>query len=114
MIRLVVSAAVVLGPVAAYLVLLGMRRWLQRRRSDRNRPKVSVAELATRLERERAAEADRTDRVRNRQPGLPQGWVWPSRDPDDNPPKPTPIRPRRYVRRAYERNTHGRTQVPLV
>lgn len=100
MIRLLVFVAVVLGPPAAYLALLAIRSRLRRRRAKRNRPKILVHELAARLERERLAEADRTDGVRNRQSGLPAGWVWPDRDVDLTTAPVGPPRPRPYVRRV--------------
>lgn len=102
---LLLFALVTVGPPLVYGLALVVRSRVQQRRQAQTEArhrsdKLSVKALKARLEREHAAEAERTDRFRDRQPGLPAGWTWPSNDPDTRRPKNAQVRPRRYVCRA--------------
>lgn len=75
-------ALVYFGWWALVGLLFLTRRWLRRRRARR---RVPVAELLARIERERTTQP--TDRLSPRNPSLPPGWCWPSRDHDSSPPQ---------------------------
>jgi hypothetical protein len=106
--RLLLFAAVVLGPPLLWAVVLLVRDRLITRKQARvdDRTRVTVAELQARLEHERAEQTDdlwKQTRLLARQTGLPHGWVWPERDWDAGEPRFTPPRPRPYARRLRER-----------
>jgi hypothetical protein len=107
-VRLALFVLVVFGPPVCYgLILLVLNRRRAKKfamaEAMRRANQVSVRDLVARIEREREIDANRTNRVRERQRGLPAGWVWPNGDPDGRParalpPRPMPPRPRPYLR----------------
>ena len=114
-------ALVFLGPPVVWLVGLAVREHIQRRRLTREaalrgRMKVSVGDIRTRVEQERAEQTnDLRDHARRiaRQTGLPRGWVWPERDWDETWPAAGPPRTRLYVRSQQRLRTEETTdQLP--
>lgn len=114
-------ALVFLGPPLVWLVGLAVHEHIQRQRLTqeaalRGRMKVSVEDIRTRVEQERAEQTnDLRDQARRtaRQTGLPQGWVWPERDWDETRPAPAPPRTRAYVRSQQRLRTEETTdQLP--
>jgi hypothetical protein len=104
--RLLLFALVTAGPPLVYGLALVIRSRVQQQRAARQAAwhrgdKVSVEALKARIERERVAEAERTDRSTHRHPGLPAGWVWPDRDEDAAPARPARPKPRPYLRTAH-------------
>lgn len=117
--RLLLLAAVVLGPPVLWAVVLVVRDWLvkrQQRRTDA-RTKVTVAELQERLERERAEQTDdlwKQTRTLARHAGLPPGWTWPERDWDVRKPRRAPPRPRPHAGRLREGIGQGHAVAPAT
>jgi len=97
------------------VIALVVRRWLRLRQGLRQRRsassiRVPVADIMARVAGERAAEAQRTPRLRRSASALPKGRQWPGRDQDVAQRLATmerqvtvPIQRRRYIGTSYGR-----------
>ncbi|MGW4521061.1 hypothetical protein [Amycolatopsis sp. NPDC004378] len=82
--RLLLCAALILAPPAAYTV--GIIIYNHRRRARLQRGRPTIADITARITAEKANQEHRdehTDQGAEPEPaGLPPGWHWPGRDQD--------------------------------